>query len=51
MLIASRYPFAPGSQGGRVIGLIVDLFAGGGGASTGIDAALGWPVVPDEVAA
>ena len=25
-------------------GLIIDNFAGGGGASTGIEAALGWPI-------
>lgn len=30
-------------------GLIIDLFAGGGGASVGIEAALGRPVVAEAI--
>lgn len=40
-----RHPMSsPSSAGAEARGLVVDLFAGGGGASVGIEAALGRPV-------
>lgn len=48
-MVTAELPFAPASvrvprRQGRRHGLIVDSFAGGGGASTGIEMALGRPV-------